>query len=143
MKNGKIHELPLAEPVVDILASRKPASPKPLDLVFSSGASKPYDGWNRLTTRIRKRIGQQDTPKANAFSPHDVRRSFCSFLADKFDVDLLDQCLAHTRKGVQAVYQRSARMPERVRALAAWADLITGRAEVEPGLNVVKFHAAR
>jgi hypothetical protein len=64
-------------------------------------------------------------------------------LADKFDVDLLDQCLAHTRKGVQAVYQRSGRMPERVRALAAWADLITGRAEVEPGLNVVKFHAAR
>ena len=60
------------------------------------------------------------------YTPHDTRRAFVSELAGRFDVDLLDQCLGDTRKGVFAVYQRSARWPERMAALNAWASLITG-----------------
>jgi integrase len=138
MKSGQAHELPISPAALAILEARKPDAPKPRALVFPSSEGKPYDGWNRLTTRIRKRIGHEDAPKANAFRFHDIRRSFVSLLANGFDVDLLDQCLAHTRKGVQAVYQRSARMPERVRAMDAWAALLAGEAQAD---NVVKFAA--
>jgi integrase len=121
MKNNQVHELPLSDPALAILAARKAANVRPTDLVFPSAAGKPYDGWNRLATRIRKRIGQAETAKQQAFSFHDIRRSFVSHLAGRFDVDLLDQCLSHTRKGVLGVYQRSSRWPERVAALNAWA----------------------
>ena len=77
--------------------------------------------------RVRKKIGQGSAPKETRFTWHDVRRAFVSHLAGRFDVDLLDQCLGHTRKGTFAVYQRSARWPERVAALDAWAAMLTGK----------------
>ena len=51
-----------------------------------------------------------------------------SHLAGRFDVDLLDQCLSHTRKGVLGVYQRSSRMPERAAAVRAWSAIICNEA---------------
>jgi integrase len=141
MKNGQAHELPLAGPALAILKAREPDSPTPGALVFASSTGASYDGWNRLTTRIRKKIGQAETAKSKAFTFHDVRRSFVSLLADRFDVDVLDQCLGHARKGVFGVYQRSARMPERVRAMNVWADLITAQKKVDDDV-VVQLNAA-
>ena len=70
------------------------------------------------------------------FRLHDIRRGFVSHLAGAFDIDALDQCLSHTRKGVTGVYQRSLRWPDREGALNAWADLILDTKS--PG-NVVPF----
>ena len=140
MKNDEAHELPLAPQALAILAARKPANAKPGGLVFPSGEGKPFDGFTRLMTRIRKRIGQKDAPKDQAFTLHDIRRAFVSHLAGRFDVDLLDQCLSHTRKGVLGVYQRSSRMAERKAAISAWASLLLEEAKVD---NVVQLHAAR
>jgi hypothetical protein len=131
----------LAEPALAILEARAPDRPTPSALVFASSTGASYDGWNRLTTRIRKKIGQAKTAKSKAFTFHDVRRSFVSLLADRFDVDVLDQCLGHARKGVFGVYQRSARMPERVRAMNAWADLITAQKKADDDV-VVQLNAA-
>jgi integrase len=102
MKNAEAHELLLARQALAILASRRKAKKggEGSDLVFASGALKLFDGWSRLTARIRSRIGQAGAPKAQLFSFHDVRRSFVSLLAERrHDLDLLDQCLGHTRKG--------------------------------------------
>jgi integrase len=91
-----------------------------------------------LITRIRKQIGEDKSNRSARVTIHDTRRAFVSHLAGLFDLDLLDQCLGHTRRGVFGVYQRSARWPERVRALNAWADLILGVVEDR---NVVPFRA--
>jgi integrase len=136
MKNREAHELPLAPQAIAILKSRAPNA----GLVFPSGEDKPYDGWTRLIARIRKRLGQTDAPKSQAFTNHDIRRAFVSHLAGQFDVDLLDQCLSHTRKGVLGVYQRSSRMAERAAAMNAWASLLLDEAKAD---NVVQLHAAR
>ena len=137
-KTGALHELPLSPPALALLKARRPAKPAAADLVFPSNGNRSYDGWDKLLRRIRKRIGEAETARAQRFSLHDVRRSFVSALAERgFDVDLLDQCLGHTRKGVFGVYQRASRMAERERALSAWADLVTG-AEAS---NVVTFRA--
>jgi integrase len=139
MKNAKAHELPLTEQALAILAVRKEAAnAEPHALIFPSGEGKPYDGWTRLMTRLRNRIGQAEAAKHQAFSLHDIRRAFVSHLAGRFDVDLLDQCLSHTRKGVLGVYQRSSRWQERVAALIAWAALVCGEA---PSDNVVQLAA--
>jgi integrase len=138
MKNGNAHELPLPGQALALLAARKPADAKGVDLVFPSSESKPYVGWNRLLTRIRKTLERDEAGRDHRFSVHDIRRGFVSHLAGRFDVDLLDQCLSHTRKGVLGIYQRSRRMPERAAAMRAWGALVCGEALPE---NVVQFAA--
>jgi integrase len=126
MRNRKPHELPLSDAALEILASHS----------LTSGAVFPKFHWGRTVERIRARLGEADRDRRDRFTFHDVRRAFVSYLASRFDVDLLDQCLSHTRKGVFGVYQRASRMPERARALAAWADMIVG---AEPSFNVVNL----
>jgi integrase len=131
MKTGERHELPLSPAAIELLARRKQSS----GLVFGTAAGKVYTDWGGVIDRLRKAIGQGEATKETRFTWHDVRRAFVSHLAGRFDVDLLDQCLGHTRKGVFAIYQRSARWPERAAALNVWAAMVTGK-ESEPS-NVV------
>jgi integrase len=137
-KTRETHELPLSTAAQALLEPRKPKARSAL--VFPAGTDKPFDGFNALLKRIRARIGQNDTVKAERFVLHDIRRGFVSHLAERgFDVDLLDQCLGHSRKGVFGVYQRASRMAERARALEAWAGLVTG--EVEQTGKVIPLRA--
>ena len=129
-KTREAHELPLSAPAMALLEARSAKG----ELVFPNADGKPYNGFDSLLTRIRARIGHADTKKAERFSFHDVRRAFVSHLAERgYDVDLLDQCLGHSRQGVLGVYQRASRMAERARALETWASLVTGAGEAEKG----------
>ena len=120
-----------------LLEARKPAAKG--ELVFPGADGKPYNGLANLLNRIRTRIGHADTKKAERFVFHDIRRAFVSHLAERgYDVDLLDQCLGHSRKGVFGIYQRASRMAERGRAMEAWAGLVTGAGEAG---QVVAFPA--
>ena len=83
-----------------------------------------------------KAVGEDKNDRAARFSLHNIDTGFVSHLAGSFDVDLLDQCLGHSRRGVFGVYQRSVRWPERVQALNRWADLILGVIEDR---NVLPF----
>jgi integrase len=138
-KTREAHELPLSEPATALLEACTP--PTESGLVFPGADGKPYRGISTLITRIRARIGHAHTKKAERFSFHDVRRSFVSQLAERgFDVDLLDQCLGHSRKGVFGIYQRASRMAERGRALETWGSLVAGEGESQ-NKNVVAFRA--
>jgi integrase len=90
-------------------------------------------------TRIRVVLGEDDFERSRRFNLHDVRRSFVTALAERgFDVDLLDQLLSHSRKGVFGIYQRSSRWREKEAAMAAWADLVAS--SDAPCDNVVALH---
>ena len=90
-------------------------------------------------TRIRVALGEDDLERSRRFNLHDVRRSFVSALAERgFDVDLLDQLLSHSRKGVFGDYQRSSRWREKEAAMAAWAELVAPSVARD---NVVSIHA--
>jgi integrase len=129
MKAREAHELPLSPPAHAILEARRATATG--ELVFPFADSAPFANWARLLNRIRKQVSGSDE-----FRLHDIRRGFVSHLAGRFDIDALDQCLAHVRGGVSGVYQRSQRWPDRERALNAWAHLITG---VEADGAVVPF----
>ena len=122
-KNGEAHELPLSTPARKIIEANMASS----GLVFPASTGKPHAAWDDFLIRLRKRIDQSAAAKAERFVLHDTRRAFVSHLAERgFDIDLLDQCLGHSRKGVLGVYQRASRMAERARALETWAGLVTG-----------------
>ena len=141
MKARQLHELPLSAEALTILAARKLAVIG--ELVFPSSEGAPFSDWGRLLMRIRARIGESRKARDDRFSFHDIRRGFVSHLAEVaedggFDLDLLDQVLAHTRRGVFGTYQKSSRWAERVRAINRWSVLITG---AEPDNNVVPIRA--
>jgi integrase len=144
-KNGEAHELPLAKPALTILAARRPGNAKPDALVFPSSEGKPYDGWTRLLTRIRKALEQADAGRDHRFSVHDIRRSFATHLAERFDENLLDLMLAHrpaSRSGSGAAYQKAKRLNERPAVMAVWAGMVTGDEAEASSPNIVPFMRA-
>ena len=92
-----------------ILTARKPANMKPDALVFPSGEGKPYDGWNRLLTRIRKALGQDDAGRDARFSIHDIRRSFTTLSAEPFDESL---ARPDARASSRVPFRLGGRLPE-------------------------------
>jgi integrase len=140
MKNGVGFVMPLSGPALDLLTARKATDAQLDAFVFPTVEGKPFNGWQHSLVRIRKAIGEGESDRRSRFNPHDIRRSFVSELADRgFDPDLLDLVLAHTRRGVFGIYQRSARMEDRKTAVEVWGSLITGAATAG---NVVQLHAA-
>jgi integrase len=136
MKNGDEHIVPLSPQALAILKAHMPANPSPHDLVFPSSTGKPLANWDAVLVRIRKAIGQANSPKAQHFIFHDIRRSFCSLLSDEFDVDALDRAIAHKRSGMPGTYNHSTRMETRAKAFVRWANLLFD--EAEPS-NVTSF----
>jgi integrase len=147
MKNAEAHELPLAPEALEILVRRHDVcDPNPEALVFPSGKGKPYDGWNRLLTRIRKAIGQGGMKREARFSPHDTRRAFSTHLAERFDENLLDLMIAHkpaSRRGSGAAYQKAKRLNERPTVISAWSALILGEKQAKQADSVLPFRGAR
>ena len=129
MKNRRPHSLPLSAPAIDILVGRSSCRGTN-ERVFALPYGARFANWCWLVSRIRVSIGEANLDRAHRFNLHDVRRSFVSTLAERdsdergFDVDLLDQLLSHSRKGVLGVYQRSARWREKEAAMSAWAELV-------------------
>jgi integrase len=124
MKTRQPHSLPLSEPALAILAERSLRRTAD-DRVFAPPSGARLINWTYWVTRVRVALGEDKLERAHRFNLHDVRRSFVSELAERdFDVDLLDQVLSHTRKGVFGTYQRSSRWREKQAAMAAWAELV-------------------
>jgi integrase len=137
MKNRRPHSLPLSEPALAVLSERASCRGSN-DRVFTPLSNAPTINWTHWVTRIRVALGEDKLERSRRFNLHDVRRSFVSALAERgFDVDLLDQCLAHSRKGAFGVYQRSSRWREKEAAMAAWAELVAPSARD----NVVSIRA--
>jgi len=117
--------LPLPGLAVEVLRELKPEDPE--QLVFATKTGKPFNGWSKAVSRIRKRSG------VGGWSPHDLRRAMVSIVADhRPDVSeaSLDRLLTHsassTNSGVKAVYQRSAGMAGMRLAADAWDSLLRG-----------------
>ena len=124
MKNRQPHSLPLSEPALAILFERLSCRTSD-DRVFAPPSGEKTINWTWWVSHIRAAIGEDKLERSRRFNLHDIRRSFVSALAEHgFDVDLLDQLLSHSRKGVFATYQRSQRWREKEATMAAWGELV-------------------
>ncbi len=64
------------------------------------------------------------------FTPHDLRRTFSSKLAElKFSLDLIDCATNHKLTGVRKNYVHTLRIDERYDMLCQWADYLDGVAK--------------
>ena len=113
-KNRLAHIIPLNGTAVRAIG------PAGIGLVFPSPTTGGVmSGWSELKDAI-DRVSQVTTWRL-----HDVRRTFASHLAERgIDETTVDLCLNHrassTRSGVMGVYQRSARLSDRARAMEEW-----------------------
>jgi integrase len=123
------HEFPLNDLALAILERRIGATGgHPDDLVFPGPRFGRACSWSDVIPDLAARI-DPTTPVSPGWRLHDIRRSFCSLLADtgNFDETLLDLAIGHRgpRAGVLGVYQHAQRWAERVAALNAWDRLLS------------------
>lgn len=77
-----------------------------------------HDGSGRATTE--NRIGVQH------FTPHDLRRTAATFMAEAGEMDeVIDAILNHTKQGVIKVYNQYRYDTEKKKALESWAYMLT------------------
>jgi integrase len=151
MKNGRPHDVHLAEPARAVLRTIPRIEGR--DLIFSTTGATPVSGFSKAKTaldaamaRVRGEIEAKTERKtATPWRLHDFRRTGVSTLARLgFDSIVVDKLLAHQPgklRGVAAVYQRHEFAKEQAAALDAWAAHV-----IRPGAaaaNVIKLHGGR
>ena len=93
-----------------------------------AGEEVAFDDFHRLKAEIVAALGEPALPD---WTWHDLRRSMVTHLSGEsygYDSVMLDRLLGHTPtglKGSAGVYQLQKHLPERRRALEAWARLLT------------------
>lgn len=138
-KNGKAHIVHLGEAARDIL-NGVPRF-KDSDLVFTENGKTPVTSWSHAKADLDAAC------KVTNWVLHDFRRTMVTTLAGMgFPPHVADRLLNHisgTIRGVAAVYQRNEFLPERKRALEAWADHVAACAKGKPAADNVVTLAVR
>ncbi|MEP1201003.1 tyrosine-type recombinase/integrase [Tateyamaria sp.] len=119
MKNGKPHSCPIVDPLMDtVLKERCP-------WVFPNGRRNgPYGG--QFNGKEGWSVKWAEELGIDPFNPHDLRRTLATHWAELgiSDDDLIERQLAHTRKGIAGVYNRSQRLEERRQAMVDWVEVL-------------------
>jgi integrase len=124
-KNHRAHQLPMSEPVRDILKARSDSR----DFVFGRGEG--FNGWGRSKARLDARL-EKPLPH---WTTHDLRRTFATGLQRLgIRLEVTEAILNHasgSRSGVAGIYQRHNWAAEKKAALDAWAahvhDVVSGK----------------
>jgi integrase len=116
-KPGRAHVVPLSPLVISILSTVPRTSSR---YVFSTGDT-PISGFSKAKSRLDKAItkaGEDLEP----WTIHDLRRTCATGLA-RLDVSrfIIGKVLNHADRTVTGIYDRHAYLPEKRRALEAWA----------------------
>jgi len=138
MKSGRIHDVPLSGPVLDILHTL--ARFEGGDYVFTTtGGHRPISGFSKAKTRLGKvilstrRESDPDAEQMPRWTVHDLRRTAATHMAEaNVPPHVLAAILGHfpgRTMGISAIYIRHQYFEERRQALEQWAahvlDLVT------------------
>jgi len=154
-KNGRVHDIPLSETALEILAS---ISHQKSAYLFTTTAgrtndkgedlSRPISGFSkakrRLDTEVAKEREKNGMEEMAPWRVHDIRRTVATQLAKMgFPIHVVEKILNHssgTISGVAAVYNRHDYAEEKKAALAAWdrrlREIISGEAGAD---NVIRL----
>lgn len=119
-KNGKTHKVPLTDLALHVLGlAKKWGQGEELCFPSSRDSSKQMDSKSiaRAVKRHHSEIGVE------SFTPHDLRRTFVSRMADLgVAPHVIEKCINHSLGGVLAVYNRGEYWSERCSAFQAWSN---------------------
>jgi integrase len=139
-KNGRVHTIPLAPAVVEILRKLPHFQGSP----FVFGLKAPA-GWGKAKARLDARVTRKNGGAIPHWTFHDLRRTMATGL-QKMGVrlEVTEAVLNHvggSRGGIVGVYQRHHWAEEKRAALNAWAERV---AAIEKGeswaSNIVVIH---
>jgi integrase len=126
-KNGRAHTLPLLPMAANIIKSVPRMVNR--DQLFGTRSGAGFTAWDRQKQALDARSG------VSAWTPHDIRRSTATRMADiGIMPHVVEEILAHTsghKRGVAGIYNRSSYEREVRNALALWEDHV--RTLVEGG----------
>ncbi|MDU8945943.1 tyrosine-type recombinase/integrase [Ovoidimarina sediminis] len=116
-KNGIAHDVPLSQPVIDILQGLPRFAGS--DFVFTTTGKTPVSGFGRAKDRLNDAMGASD------WRLHDLRRTAASGMA-RIGVapHIIEKVLNHKSgviSGVAAVYNRYSYADEKCEALRLWS----------------------
>jgi integrase len=122
-KNGREHEVPLADLALDVLAMCSRRSGR--ELVFGEGEGG-FGGYGKAKLMLDKRAGALE---GGPWRIHDLRRTCATAMADKLDVlpHIIEAVLGHVsghKAGVAGVYNHAKYLPQTRAALGLWADYV-------------------
>lgn len=90
------------------------------DKIFFPKAKNSSSYLNRFIYRHREKSGVKDH-----FTVHDIRRTATTLLYELgYNEDVVEPMLAHKRKGIRSVYDRSRQVKRRRRMAQEWADQV-------------------
>jgi integrase len=153
-KNGKPHEVPLADAALAVLEAvqRRPGR----DLLFGEGEG-PFSGWSRCKARLDDRVaaarakadGRDKPAKEGTPAPwvlHDLRRTAVTGMAglgiQPHVIEAVVNHISGHKAGVAGIYNRATYAAEKRQALQRWADHVMALAAGEPS-KVVSLSRAR
>jgi integrase len=138
-KNNREHIVPLSPLAIDIL--QKLPRFKGSQLLFTTTLETPISGITRMKIRLDEAMVaemRKSDPKfvLEPWTLHDLRRTFASGLQRLgFAIEIVEAALNHksgTLAGVAGIYAKHDYLPEKTKALEAWArhvdGLVNGRA---------------
>ena len=113
MKSGRPHIVPLSNQVIEILSSLPRLNEK---MFFNQTKSTCIS--NHAVLDVISRMGF-----ANKVTLHGFRATASTMLNQMgYNSDWIERQLAHTAKGVRAVYNFADHLPQRIRMMGEWAD---------------------
>jgi integrase len=127
-KSDRLHEVPLSDMAVKILAS----VPIMGDYVFTSSGKRPFENFSRdkktLDAMIDKKYKELERLSIGQWRVHDLRRTAASGMA-RLDVPphIVEKILNHTAgiiSGVAAVYNRYEYTSQKRLALNQWSNYV-------------------
>lgn len=132
--NGKPHYVPLSKQAVLLLRELKKRTGNDR---FIFGGDKPI--W---TSTLEMALNRMDY--AGIHCPHGFRSSASTMLnqatrtidgeeVPRFSAEAVEFQLEHVGKGLAAIYNRDQKLPERVRLMQYWADLLDGMRDPDGG----------
>jgi integrase len=127
-KNGRLHSVPMSEPVRAILESR----PRQDGFVFGRREGRPLTGWSVGKRALDERIRALDV-SVPPWTLHDLRRTMATRMADLgVAPHVIEACLNHVsghQGGVAGIYNRASYEGQKRQALALWAKYLVTLAE--------------
>jgi integrase len=126
-KNGLLHEVPLPDAALELLAAHGRREGR--DLVFGSREG-PFQGWGNaksaLDARILAKLGEKSEMKP--WRLHDIRRTAATRMNElgvlPHVVEAILNHISGHKAGVAGIYNRAIYAPEKRAALQKWADHI-------------------
>ena len=124
-KSERAHILHLSGQAVDILKKIFPLTGSNRYVFTSEKDHERHIETRSLSQALRKRIKASDLSNMEPFTPHDLRRTAASRMADmSVAPHVIEKILNHVMTGAMGVYNRADYFAERKEALKVWGERI-------------------